>query len=766
MPPIPTAFVQAAAPRLPYRFAGASALVFALLAAPASAQDATGETAEALESAAKTTPPPTNAPLTGVERVVQFEADEVAYDSNGENATATGNVVLRSEQRSVRADTVTWNRKSGLIVANGNVRLVDENGNQLYTDKLELTDTFEAGSMEDVLLALREGGRLAAVRGERMADGTVELDKAAYSGCPVETTDGCPKKPSWRITSEKVLYDPKTSNVRFKGAYLELFGMRLLPMPGLSVRTDGSAVSGFLIPEIQFSENNGVQVSGKYYFRVDDNKDLELTGHLFTDAPPMISGQWRHLTDIGAYQITGYLTTSRRSTDVTTGSTERDVRGYLFTNGRFQFDPNWSLDYSIRRASDRTFLRRYDISYDDRLRSLIKLERVGDTSYFQLAGYATQTLQLNADQGQVPVALPLIDWRKRIDDPVLGGKIEFQANSLALMRDTGQDTQRAFAGARWDLRRVTGMGQLVTLTGLVRGDVYHSSDNGLTDTAIYRGNPGWETRGVALAALDIQWPFVGRAFGGTQVITPRVQFVASPPIRNLAVPNEDARAVDLEDSNLFALNRFPGYDRVEDGARVTYGVDYDLQFPDWRIRSTVGQSYRLSDQRSILPDGTGLAEQVSDFVGRTEVRYKDFLKLTHRFRLDKDNLGVRRNELDATIGSSKTYAEIGYLRLNRNISSTIEDLRDREELRAATRIAFARYWSVFGSGVFNLTDREEDPTLTSSGFDPVRTRLGVAYEDECLELGLTWRRDYVDTGDARRGNTFQIYFALRNLGFR
>ncbi|ROT94926.1 LPS-assembly protein LptD [Altererythrobacter sp. FM1] len=766
MPPIPTAFVQAAAPRLPYRFASASALVIALFAAPASAQDTTGETTEVLESAAKTTPPPTTAPLTGAERVVQFEAGEVAYDSNGESATATGNVVLRSEQRSVRADTVKWNRKTGLIVANGNVRLVDENGNQLYTDKLELTDTFEAGSMEDVLLALREGGRLAAVHGERMADGTVELDKAAYTGCPVENADGCPKKPSWRITSEKVLYDPKTSDVRFKGAYLELFGMRLLPMPGLSVRTDGSAVSGFLIPEIQFSENNGVQVSGKYYARLADNKDLEAKADLFTDAPPMISGSWRHLTDIGAYQITGYLTTSRRSTNATTGDTERDVRGYLFTNGRFQFDPNWSLDYSIRRASDRTFLRRYDISYDDRLRSLVKLERTGATSFFQLAGYATQSLRLNADQGQVPVALPLIDWRKRIDDPLLGGKIEIRGNSLALMRDAGQNTQRAFAGARWDLRRVTGMGQLVTLTGLVRGDVYHSTDNQLTDTALYRGNPGWETRGVALAALDIQWPFAGRAFGGTQVITPRLQFVASPPIRNLAVPNEDARAVDLEDSNLFALNRFPGYDRVEDGARMTYGVDYDLQFPDWRIRSTVGQSYRLSNQRTIVPDGTGLSEQVSDFVGRTEVRYKDFVKLTHRFRLDKDDLAVRRNELDATVGSSKTYLEVGYLRLNRDISSTIEDLRDREELRAATRIAFARYWSVFGSGVFNLTDREEDPTLTSSGFDPVRTRLGVAYEDECLELGLTWRRDYVDTGDARRGNTFQLYFALRGLGFR
>jgi LPS-assembly protein len=31
---------------------------------------------------------------------------------------------------------------------------------------------------------------------------------------------------------------------------------------------------------------------------------------------------------------------------------------------------------------------------------------------------------------------------------------------------------------------------------------------------------------------------------------------------------------------------------------------------------------------------------------------------------------------------------------------------------------------------------------------------------------VTWRRDYQATGDARRGNSFQVHFALRNLGFR
>ena len=181
-----------------------------------------------------------------------------------------------------------------------------------------------------------------------------------------------------------------------------------------------------------------------------------------------------------------------------------------------------------------------------------------------------------------------------------------------------------------------------------------------------------------------------------------------------------------------------------------------------RVKTSVGQSYRFDSQRAILPDGTGLSDRVSDFVGRTEVRFKDTVKLTHRFRIDKDNFAVRRNEFDATIGNSQNYIELGYLRLDRDIED-FEDLQDREELRAAARIAFARYWSIFGSGVFNLTDRNEDPSFISDGFEPIRTRLGIAYRDECLEFGLTWRRDYVTAGDAEREIHFSL-LALRNLG--
>lgn len=701
------------------------------------------------------------------ERQIGFASDILSYDATGETVTAEGNVVLASGDRSVRADSVTWNQSTGSIVATGNVRLVDEDGNQLYSDRVELNDEFEAGSLQNLLLALREGGRLAAASGSRGADGMVQLTRAAYSACAVVTPDGCPKEPSWRITADRVTYDPQQGRVRFTGAYLELFGTRILPLPGLAISTGGGPASGILVPDLRISQRNGVEVSGSYYVRLAPNKDLTASAYVFTKAAPMVSAQWRHLTDRGAYQVTGYATHSRRASDFAaeTFSSESGPRGYVFANGKFQFTPEWSLTSSIRVASDRTFLRRYDISRDDRLRSYVNLERIDEDSYFSLAGWATQTLRLTQDQGQVPIALPVLDYRKRLADPVLGGNIQLQANTLAITRTEGQDTQRAFAKAQWDLKRVTALGQVVTVTALARGDVYHSSENELTDTVIYRGESGWQGRGVALGAVDVEWPLVGTLFGGTQVLTPRVQLVVTPDVANLSIPNEDARAIDLEDSNLFALNRFPGYDRVEDGTRITYGVDWELRRPGWEVNATFGQSYRLDSDRTIFPNGTGLSEKVSDFVGRTQVRYRNFVSFTHRYRLDKDNFAVRRNEIDATIGSRKTYAEVGYLRLDRNIS-TVEDLQDREELRAAARVAFLNYWSVFGSGVFNLTDADEDPTFSSDGFQPIRTRLGFAYQDDCLEMGLTWRRDYVSAGDARRGNTFQVFFALRNLGSR
>ena len=40
-----------------------------------------------------------------------------------------------------------------------------------------------------------------------------------------------------------------------------------------------------------------------------------------------------------------------------------------------------------------------------------------------------------------------------------------------------------------------------------------------------------------------------------------------------------------------------------------------------------------------------------------------------------------------------------------------------------------------------------DPVFQPDGFQPIRTRLGVAYADDCIEFGATWRRDFIDAGE-------------------
>ena len=700
------------------------------------------------------------------EQVIEFSADTVTYDSRDEVITAIGRVRMQREGNYLAADQVTWTRQTGEVKAAGNVVVVTPEGDKLVSDSVVLTDSLRDGTIENLLVVLESGGRIAATRATR-TNGQTVLENAVYSPCPVLTASGCPKNPSWKIVAARVVQDPVTERIRFQGGRIQLFGVTLPLLPVFSIGGDGDGMTGALVPDIAISSTNGFEIALPYYWRFAPNRDFTLTPHVYTKSLPAIEGRYRALTSLGAFQVGGFLTYSEAADpdpQALDPDSDNRIRGYFEANGKFQLDPYWSVTSSLRAATDKTVTRRYDITRDAELRNFIEAERISPNSYISISGWAFQGLRVDDDQEEIPIALPAVDARFLLDDHVLGGQVELQANSLAILRIDGQDTQRAFASARWDLRTLTRMGQELTLTAFARGDAYHSDENDETPLAIYRGEEGWQFRGIGALAADFRWPFIGPAFGGTQRLVPRVQLVLTPPTPNLEIPNEDARSVDLEDSNLFALNRFPGYDRWEDGSRVTYGVEWSIDRPNVAIHSVIGQSYRLTRNPGIFPDGTGLTDRWSDIVGRTRVRFGRFIDVTHRFRVDKDNLAPRRNEIDLTVGNDETYAQIGYLRLNRNISASVEDLRDKEELRLAGRLKFARYWSVFGATVLDLTGKEEDPLSLADGYEPVRHRLGISYEDECLELGGSWKRDYERIGEFKKGSTFALRFALKGIG--
>ena len=708
---------------------------------------------------AQRAPAPTT---TTADQTVDFTADQVIYDSDAEIVTADGNVRMQRDGQYLAADRVVWNRKTDEVRAKGNVVLLTPQGDKLIGNEAVLTNEMRDAAVSNLMIVLESGGRVAAQRGSRRGDITT-LENAVYSPCPVTTDTGCPKRPSWAITAAQVIDDPATGKVIFRGGRMQLFGVTLPLLPVFSISRSGEGATGWLVPDISLSTRKGFELALPYHWQIQSSRDLTVTPHLYTGVLPAIEIKYRELNSLGAYQAGGFLTYGKIDNinpDIT--STHHGIRAYFEANGKFQFDPLWSVTSSLRVATDKTVTRRYDITTDDRLRNVVNVERINPDSYISIAGWAFEGLRQEDKQKTIPIALPAIDARFRMND-IAGGRLELQANSLSIFRIEGQDTQRAFASAEWDLRRLTPWGQEFTLTAYGRGDVYHTDDASSTAVPIYRGIDGWHARAIGALAADIQWPFVGPLFGGVQRLTPRVQLVLTPPTSNLDIPNEDARSVDLEDSNLFALNRFNGYDRWEDSSRVTYGVDWSLERPNLSIDSIIGQSVRLRRDLDIFPDGTGLNGRISDIVGRTRIRYGRFIDITHRYRVDKSNFAVRRNEVDLTIGTQQTYAQVGYLRLNRNINAAIEDLRDKEELRLAARVLFRRYWSIFGATVIDLTDKREDPLSLADGWQPVRHRLGIQYEDDCLQVGFTWRRDYEQIGAFRKGSTFSLHLAFKGL---
>src|SRR3546814_20405754 len=80
--------------------------------------------------------------------------------------------------------------------------------------------------------------------------------------------------PTWQIRAVRVVYNPYTKRVTYKGARVELFGLPLIPLPGLSHPVGGEGGSGLLVPDIRSDRVNGLELSLPYYLQIAPNRPL------------------------------------------------------------------------------------------------------------------------------------------------------------------------------------------------------------------------------------------------------------------------------------------------------------------------------------------------------------------------------------------------------------------------------------------------------------------------------------------------------------
>ena len=153
--------------------------------------------------------------------------------------------------------------------------------------------------------------------------------------------------------------------------------------------------------------------------------------------------------------------------------------------------------------------------------------------------------------------------------------------------------------------------------------------------------------------LEYRYPFINVQPWGTTTIEPIAQVIIRPNETYAGkLPNEDAQSMVFDTSNLFSVDKFSGYDRVEGGGRANVGVQATTQFDrGGSVNVLFGQSYQLFGLNSFaVADVTntgvdsGLAERRNPTMSRS-VSYSPNRTYTFSVRARLDEATLERPAL-------------------------------------------------------------------------------------------------------------------------
>lgn len=683
---------------------------------------------------------------------VQFAADHLTYDDASQQVIASGNVSFEQAGKIVTARRVTYNLAQDVVLAEGDVVLTEANGDVHFAERVEFTDDLKDGFVAKLRSTLADGSRFTAASGKREGGTKIVMQEASYTPCEPCKLDPS-KPPVWQLKADQVTHDNLNKTITYNNATFEVGGVPILYTPYFS-HPDGQQKqkSGFLTPGFALSSDLGFSVDNRYYWAISPTADATIGARVFTEENPLGTLELRKRFDDAMLQMSSSFTHSERPDRsegevVTKGS---QARGHIFADGVWEIDQKWRAGFDIELASDDQYLRQYDISSERVLENEVYLERFSGRDYAVARALAFQDLRVRDDPADQPNILPELQM-SFVGEPnaLLGGRWRSDTAFLGLYRDgkDGQDMYRLSQELGWEGQYITDFGLVNTLNATARGDGYlvDDQDNSAEDDDTVG-------RTYASTTLESRMPFERLVDGGAVRVEPMASLTLSPDLDDEDIPNEDSQDAQIDSSNLFEANRFPGIDRVEDGNHATYGVRTGYYAADGSMGEVfIGQSYRFDDN-PLFPAGSGLDDRYSDIVGQISGRYRDDATAFYKFQADAENGQAERHEFDLTLRTDPVTLNTTYL-YARALGGT-ELTESREQVSSLLNFKLAEDWRARMGGIY---DFGEDEGLR-------KALAGLDYIGQCLTVSLTGERTLTVPETGESDTEFFLRIGLKNLG--
>lgn len=707
-----------------------------------------------------------------------LQGDELIYDNGGNRVIARGNVEIFYNNYVLTADQVIYDQSANTLTAMGNVVLNEPNGNVVRSDRLTLTDDFRDGFVSQLSIVAADDTRIAAERATRKGGNTTVFTNGRFTPCKSE--GGMP--PLWCLSAATVTHDQAAATISYQDARFELFGVPILYMPYFE-HADPSVKrkSGFLMPQPGSSSTLGYTTTIPYYFALAPNYDFTFYPMYSSRQGVLWQGEWRHRTENGQYSIRG-AGIDQDWADLPSSIVDRQKyngwRGSLETRGLFSLSSWWKFGWDVTVESDDEFRRFYKLDnmlLTDRVNRVF-LEGMGDRNYFGISAYQFNSLQYSStpQSSAQSFAYPILDYNYVFADPILGGELTWNTNALAFSSDQNnavfpnihgnEQMNRVVTEVNWRRRMTDAIGITYTPFAHLRGDLYQLNNyvdpqapNGVHNTSV--------ARGIAAGGVTVAYPWVANTDRGSHVVEPIGQIIARQAyIEQDNLPNEDAMSLVFDDTNLFELSKFSGYDRIETGTRANVGVQYTFQANDGGYaRILAGQSYQLAGFNPYARPGvdasgdptftpfSGLETNRSDYVLGAYVAPWSFLQLISQSRFDQEGFALASQNAGAQVSLGPLVANAIYSYLNTDPTNGI--VTGQEDLFASLNLRLTDRWSVAAAMRYDL-DADQ---MASDMFQ-------VQYADECFVLTATYTDNYYHNPNLVDGQTLMLRFELKHLG--
>lgn len=724
---------------------------------------------------------------------VVFQADEVEYDDALGLTVAKGHVEISQGGEVLLADVVSYSQRTDTITASGHVSLLMPTGEVVFADFMELRDSLQNGFAQNVRMLMADRSRLVGNAARRLGGNRFELRRAVYSPCEL-----CKNNPSapplWQFKAREITDDKETKLIEFRDASLEIDGWPVFYTPYLSAPDPSvKRASGFLPPSVGNSSTVGFHVALPYFWAIDSDKDLTLAPRFTSRAGELLAAQYRQRFGNGMIDGVGSVNYSNVGSGNTTNTGDR-WRGHINTSGVWDLDERYRTGFQVQRVSDQTYLLRFGFG-NPLLNAMISrayLEGFDPRASTDVNAYLFQPLLPGLGDSTQPIVLPVAN-RTWIGEPDgLGGRWKLNANLLNIVREVGTQTRRVSLGSEWGKTFRDGIGGQYLFTASLRGDAYSVGDlsqksNPDLPSAYFpvNGVPPAERIGYnflagrAFPQLGLTWsyPLVNRLEDTNAIIEPVAGVYAGPSGGNRRrIPNEDSLGYEFRDTDLFRPDRLAGYDLLDTGQRVDYGLKLGLYNREGgSYRMLIGQSLR-AQPNPFLPPASGAAQRLSDVVGRMVLSPNAYLDLIYRFRLDKNSLSNRTQEVGLSAGPQNLRFGVNYLLIppqqqNEVVSNPVTGQSilygKREQLTLNLQTKLTRYWSLAGSETINLTNSTNlvnGVAQPQSSNSSLYATLAAIYQDECLAFIGSVAQSGIRSGDVTPGVTVMFSVVFKNLG--